>query len=184
MKPKPAPAPSASAEVAKAEEAQEDAPPVPGMAEWKDTYEKYLSDWQHESSIARQRSEEVRKKIEDEQAAREKSASDEAKAKKKAEADAKKQKEREERLKRELEQAGSSTGGIAKRKADLNKEERERKVKEAWEMVKGAGEGKQDKEVVTDARGVMDEDIKAGNVQIEGQEKQAVKSVCQGNLIE
>lgn len=182
MKPKPAPAPSAAAEVAKAQEAEEDASPVPGMAEWKDTYENYLKDWQAESSIARQKAEETRKKIEDEHAAKAKAAGDEVKEKKRAEAEAKKQKEREEKLKRELEQPGSSTGGVAKRKADLSKEERERKVKEAWEMVKGAGEGKQDKEVVTDARGVMDEDIKAGNVQLEGQEKEAVKPVSLGHL--
>lgn len=177
MKPKPAPAPSAAAEVAKAEEAEESAPPVPGMAEWKDTYENYLSEWQAESSVARQKAEEVRKKIEDEHAAKERAASDEVNAKKRADADAKKQKERAEKLKKELEQAEGSTSGLARRKGELGKEERERKVKEAWEMVKGDGEGKQDKEVVTDARGVMDEDIKAGNVQIAGQAKSPVKPV-------
>lgn len=180
MKPKPAPAPSAAAEVAKAEEAEESAPLVPGMAEWKDTYDKYLEDWQAESHLTRAKAEEVRKKIEDEHAAVAKAKADDAKAQKKAEADAKKQKEREEKLKRELEQGGSSSSGSARRKIEQAREERERKVKEAWEMVKGAGEGKQDKEVVTDGRGVTDADIRAGQSHVVGQDKPEVKSVSAG----
>jgi hypothetical protein len=179
MKPEPAPAPTGAAAISKSEEAEEDAPPAPGAAEWKDTYDNYLSEWQAESSIARQKSEEVRKRIEDEAAAKEKAAADEIKAKKRAEQEAKLRKEREAKLQKELEQSGSSRSGLAKRKGDLGREERERKVKEAWEMVKGAGEGKQGDEVVTDGRGVTDADIKAGNVEIVGQEKEkASKSVC------
>lgn len=147
------------------------------MAEWKDTYDSYLSEWQAESSIARQKSEEVRKRIEEEAAAKEKAAADEIKAKKRAEQEAEKRKEIDAKLKLELEQSsGSKKSALAKRRADLGREDRERSVKEAWEMVKGAGEGKQGEEVVTDGRGVTDADIRAGNVEIDGQKKESTKS--------
>ena len=177
MKPEPAPAPTGAAAISKSEEAQEDAPPVPGMDEWKATYDSYLHEWQAESSIARQKSEEVRKRIEEEAAAKEKAAADELKAKKKAEQEAQKRKELDAKLKLELEQSsGSKKSALAKRRADLGREDRERNVKEAWEMIKGAGEGKQGEEVVTDGRGVTDADIKAGNVEIDGQKKESTKS--------
>ena len=178
MKPEPAPAPTGAAAISRSEEAEQDAPPVPGMAEWKDTYDSYLSEWQAESSIARQKSEEVRKRIEEEAAAKEKAAADEIKAKKRAEQEAEKRKERDAKLQMELERSGGSSRSALNKRKDLGREEREQKVKEAWEMVKGAGEGKQGEEVVTDGRGVTDADLRSGNVEIDGQKKESIKSVC------
>jgi hypothetical protein len=165
MKPPPAPpAPTPAQQITGSTDTEEDAGPVPGMEEWKDTYDKYLSDWQAESSIARKRSEATRKQIEDEHAAIAKKMEDEKKSKKKEEAEKKRQKEREEKLKRELAEENSG-----KRRGDLPGSERAKKVKEAWEFVKSGDEGPKPKDVVADVRGVMPQDVKAGNVHVKGQ---------------
>lgn len=85
-----------------------------------------------------------------------------------------KEKEDKERLDRELGVLGGKTerGG--------GKEDRERKVKEAWEMVRGGeGEGKEDEEIVVDGRGVMPQDVEAGQASVPGHEKPRIKQVSQ-----
>jgi hypothetical protein len=176
MKPPPAPpAPTPAQQITGSTDTEEDAGPVPGMDEWKNTYDKYVSDWQAESSIARQRAEDTRKQIEAEHAAIAKKMEDEKKTKKKEEAEKKRQKERDEKLKREL--AEEKASGLGKRRADLTSQDKE-KVKEAWEMVKGGGDtGPKPKDTVADVRGVMPQDVKAGNVDVKGQSPDASKDV-------
>lgn len=183
--PKLAPAPQPAQETPAVTEAEaEESKPVPGMDEWKDTYESYLQKWQHESAIARERAEKTRKRIEDEHAAAAKAKKDEEEAKKKAEAAKKAEEARQERLKRELEEIkGSKSRRKGRQASGSGTEEREQKVKEAWEMVKAAGSGIEPKQVVTDARGTMDADIKAGQVHIPGEPKKAVKVVSVSFLL-
>jgi hypothetical protein len=179
MKPPPAPeAPTPAQQISGSTDTEEDAGPVPGMEEWKDTYDSYLKDWHAESSLARQKAEETRKKIEDEHAAIAKRMEDEKKSKQKEEAEKKRQKEREEKLKKEL--ADEKAAGISRRRAERGGggDDRDKKVKEAWEMIKGGGgQGKEDTVSVGDARGVTPQDVKAGNVQLAGDAKKMVNSV-------
>lgn len=156
---------------------------VPGMAEWKDTYESYVEGWTSESAEARKKAEETRLRIEGEREAERKAEEERVKGAKRAEKEREEEEKRAEKLRRELAGgqgsgaggAGSSTtggGGSARQKKQSEKEkreERERKVREAWEMVKGAGEGKDREEVVVDARGVMPEDLAAGQALSPGQ---------------
>jgi hypothetical protein len=177
MKPPPAPeAPTPAQQISGSTLTEEDAGPVPGMEEWKGTYDKYVEDWQAESSLARQRAEETRQKIEAEHAAIAKKMEDAKKSKQKEEAEKKRQKEREEKLKKEL--ADEKAAGISRRRAERGgaKDDKD-KVKEAWEMIKGGGgESKQGGSVV-DGRGVVPQDVKAGNVQLAGDAQKAVNPV-------
>ena len=139
------------------------------MDEWKSTYEGYVSQWQADSSAAREKALATRKRIEEERDAEQKAALEEEVAVRKAEET---KKEREERLRRELEdriessQAGKDGNG-----------QRDDRVKEAWELVKSTGEG-EGKEVVSDARGVTDQDVLAGQTNLSGAERSEVKQVC------
>jgi hypothetical protein len=152
------------------------------MAEWKSTYDNYVEHWQAESAVAREKALENRHFYEDQAAAEAKKAKDEAAALKKRELQEKKDREGAERLRRELAGEGSGKGKKSKKAREQEeREERERKVKEAWEMVKGAGPSStaQGEQVVHagDARGVMDEDVKAGQAVLEGQKKERVAQV-------
>jgi hypothetical protein len=170
-------APSSESTVA-AEEAVESAP-IPGMAEWKDTYEAYVSHWQAESSEARSKSESTRLRIEAERAAEAKSAADKIKAEKQARENEVEEKRKEEKLKRELETTATGEGSRKRVKSEsgTGKEARERKVREAWEMVKGAERQESSEEVTVDSRGVMDEDIVAGQATLAGQHREEVHHV-------
>lgn len=145
--------------------------PVPGMDEWKATYEGYLSAWQAESHEAREKAKATREAIEKEHADEAKAAADKVKADKREAEQKKKAKADQEKLQAELE--GRKVGSTSKNTAAEN-EERERKVKEAWEMVKGADDGEETKEVVTDARGVTPRDLAAGQAVAEGQKRPKV----------
>ena len=159
--PPPPPAPTPAQQITGSTDTEEDAGPVPGMDEWKDTYDKYVNDWQAESSLARKKAEDTRKQIEAEHAAIAKKIEEEKNAKKKEEAEKKRQKERDEKLKKEL--AEEKAASLGKRRADLNVQDKQ-KVKEAWEFVKSGDEGPKPKDTVADVRGVMPQDVKAGNV--------------------
>ena len=74
----------------------ETAEEVPGMAEWKDTYESYLSNWHAESAEARKKALETRARIEKEREEEAKKGSDSVKAQKAAQ----KAQEKKERLNR------------------------------------------------------------------------------------
>ena len=155
------------------------------MAEWKDTYESYLSHWHAESAEARKKAEETRQRIEREREA-EKKAEEEKKKAEKAAIKAKERREKEEKLVKEKaekdalklkevlegKQAATSTSAKA---ADSHRGEREKKVKEAWELVKSAGEGESRDEVTTDARGVLPEDVAAGQALPKGQHRPPVQ---------
>lgn len=148
------------------------------MDEWKSTYDSYVEHWQAESAVARDKADKNRKFYEDEADAEAKSKQDAATAAKKREAQEKKDREGAERLRKEL--AGGVGKGKKGKKAREEEEraEREKKVKEAWELVKGA-EPKREEGVVHagDARGVMDEDHRAGQAVLEGQRKERVAQV-------
>ena len=146
------------------------------MEEWKSTYESYVSQWQAESAEARAKAESTRKRIEDELAAEQKAAAEASKTQQREARDKEEEAKRAERLRLELSAEGSRQKG---RTVHVGKEERDKKVKEAWEMVKGSGEGSGEKEQVGDARGVMDEDVLAGNARPSGEEKPAVHQVSQ-----
>ena len=107
----------------------------------------------------------IRTALEKEAEAKEKAIKDQAAAERKA----KKEKEEAERRKRKLEEELSEAG--PSKKSDVGKSkaagaERGRKVKEAWEMVKGdtsAASGSAEAVgSVVDGRGVTDADIRAG----------------------
>ena len=83
-----------------------------------------------------------------------------------------KAKAREEKLMLELEGRVNKTRGTKD-----SKEDKENKVKEAWEMVKSGGTA-EGKEVVTDGRGVTDADLVAGQATVSGGERHRVKQVC------
>ena len=182
MKPPPAPpAPTPAQQITGSTDTEEDAGPVPGMDEWKDTYDKYVSDWQAESSLARQKAEDTRKQIEAEHAAIAKKMEDIKKSEKKAEAEKKRQQERDEKLKREL--AEEKASGMGKRRADLTGQDKQ-KVKEAWEFIKSGDEGPKPKDTVADVRGVMPQDVKAGNVHAKSEKANDVsaKSAIRGTV--
>ena len=126
-------APDADAKVAEKADTEKEEP-VPGMAEWKDTYEGYLKAWHAESAEAREKALKTREAYEKEQADAEKAKKDAEKAAKASKAAEEKRKRDEKKLREELE------GKIAAEEEVEGKtespEERERKVKEAWEMVK------------------------------------------------
>jgi uncharacterized protein YabN with tetrapyrrole methylase and pyrophosphatase domain len=69
-------------------------------------------------------------------------------------------------LKKEL--AEEKAASLGKRRADLNAQDKQ-KVKEAWEFVKSGDEGPKPKDTVADVRGVMPQNVKAGNVQAKSQ---------------
>ncbi|KAK8853138.1 hypothetical protein IAR55_003839 [Kwoniella newhampshirensis] len=161
---------------------------VPGMDTWKETYESYLEEWHAESSIAREKAEATRKRIEEERAAEAKAVKDKTAAEKKKKADEEKKKRDQERLKRELEEVEEGKpkkGAISKG----GSAEREKKVKEAWEMVKGgtsgssstegtaatAGKGGFGVSADTDGRGVTEADIAGGQAIPEGHHKKPVQ---------
>jgi hypothetical protein len=146
---------------------------VPGMAEWKDTYESYLSNWHAESAEARKKALETRVKIEKQREEEAKKGSDSVKAQKAAQKAQEKKERDAQRLKEELEgkAAAAAKAGQAQASAD-----REQKVKEAWEMIKAAGEGEV-KEVTTDARGATAEDFAGGQALPPGQSRPPVKQV-------
>lgn len=147
------------------------------MDEWKSTYEEYLSQWHAESAEAREKAHSTRQRIEAERAAESKAAADKAAAERKDREGKEKEKERQERLRLELE---GRTEDRKKGKIGSRGEETESRVKEAWEMVKGVGEGEGDnKEVVTDGRGVLDQDVKAGQANTTGHDgRPKIKQVC------
>jgi hypothetical protein len=147
------------------------------MAEWKDTYEAYVSHWQTESSEARSKSESTRLRIEAERAATAQSDAEKVKAEKQARAKEVEEKHKEEKLKRELEITGEGSRKRVKSESGTGKEERERKVREAWEMVKGAERNESQEEVTGDSRGVMDADIVAGQATLAGQHREEVHHV-------
>ena len=148
---------------------------VPGMAEWKDTYESYLSHWHAESAEARKIALATRERIEKQRAEEKKAAEDKVKAEKAALKAQEKKAKDAEKLKEEVE------GKKAKKEAGgSGKEERDQKVKEAWEMVKGDGEG-QSEEVVADARGVTAQDVAGGQALAPGQSRPAVKQASRGS---
>lgn len=164
-------------------EPETESTPVPGMDEWKSTYDNYVEHWQAESAVARKVALENRKFYEDAAAAEEKKAKDEAAAKKRAEAKEKKDREGAERLRKELAEGSVENKKSRKQREQEEREEREKKMREAWELVKGAGpssSGQGEKAGVVhvgDARGVMDEDVKAGQAVVEGQKKERVEQV-------
>jgi hypothetical protein len=180
--PPPPPAPTPAQQITGSTDTEEDAGPVPGMDEWKDTYDKYVNDWQAESSLARKKAEDTRKQIEAEHAAIAKKIEEEKNAKKKEEAEKKRQKERDEKLKKEL--AEEKAASLGKRRADLNVQDKQ-KVKEAWEFVKSGDEGPKPKDTVADVRGVMPQDVKAGNVheknQSEADDVSSSSCICTRN---
>ncbi|ORY26721.1 hypothetical protein BCR39DRAFT_252725 [Naematelia encephala] len=149
------------------ETSAESSEPVPGMDEWKDTYESYLSTWQAESTEARAKAEATRKRIEDEQAAALKSEADKIKAEKTAAEEKKRQEENRKKLEAEL-----ASEGARKKKGTSASEDREKKVKEAWELVRGGGQAKEGEEVVTDARGTMPQDVASGHANAPGQTRE------------
>lgn len=150
---------------------------IPGMAEWKDTYESYLSHWHAESAEARKNALATRERIEKQRAEEKKAQEDKVKAEKAA-IKAKEKKEKDaEKLKEEME------GKKAKKEAGSSgKADRDQKVKEAWEMVKAAGEGQSD-EVIADARGVTAEDIAGGQALAPGQSRPSVKQVSYSSSV-
>ncbi|BEI88070.1 uncharacterized protein CcaverHIS019_0107880 [Cutaneotrichosporon cavernicola] len=109
-----------------------------GGEDWKPTYEANLAQWRAEADEARQKAEETRAKFEAEQAAEAQAVKDEAK---KA-ADAKKAAEKEaahhENLASALETSPAPATVPAHKRAVA--EERDRKTREAWEMVKPKAE--------------------------------------------
>ncbi|OCF61197.1 hypothetical protein L486_00842 [Kwoniella mangroviensis CBS 10435] len=104
------------------------AEPIEGMAEWKDTLEGYTKEWQAESSIAREKALKTRQRIEKENADAEKKIKEELEKGKKSKLAEEKKKRDEQRLKEELE-------GEAESKKGSHGGDREKKVKEAWELV-------------------------------------------------
>ncbi|RSH91763.1 hypothetical protein EHS25_009132 [Saitozyma podzolica] len=175
--PKPAVEPTiAPSESAAAAEDTPEQAPIPGMAEWKDTYEAYVSHWQAESSEARSKSESTRLRIEAERAATAKSDADRVKAEKQVREKEVEEKRKEEKLKRELETSATGEGSRKRVKSEsgTGKEERERKVREAWEMVKGSERKESPEEVPVDSRGVMDADIVAGQATLAGQHREEI----------
>ncbi|OCF39182.1 hypothetical protein I317_07042 [Kwoniella heveanensis CBS 569] len=154
--------------------------PVEGADTWKETLDGYLAEWQAESSVARDKAEKTRKKIADEHAAKAKAEKDRIAAEKRAKADKEKAEKDKIRLQLELEEGvNASTSGTA----GLSRAEREKKVQEAWELVKGhESKSKADKEAKagqertaeTDGRGTTEQDVKAGQVKI-GQGQQTYK---------
>ncbi|WWD19553.1 hypothetical protein CI109_104014 [Kwoniella shandongensis] len=153
---------------------------VPGMDEWKDTYEHYLEEWHAESAVAREKAEKTRKRIEDERAAEAKAAQDKVTAEKKKKQDEEKKKRDQERLKRELEEEMEE--GSKKRHG--KSAEREKKVKEAWELVKGGESSEAASTAVkqgagvsadTDGRGVTEADIAGGQAIPTGHHKKPIQ---------
>jgi hypothetical protein len=155
------------------------------MAEWKDTYEAYVSHWQAESSEARSKSESTRLRIEAERAATAKSDADRVKAEKQVREKEVEEKRKEEKLKRELETTATGEGSRKRVKSEsgTGKEERERKVREAWEMVKGSERKESPEEVTVDSRGVMDADIVAGQATLAGQHREEIHHVSASGLL-
>jgi len=152
------------------------------MEEWKDTYDNYVSHWQAESSEARAKALATRLRIEKEREDAKASETEAQKAKKRAEEKERKDAEKAEKLRSELAaEAKSGRKGNKSRGGD-QKEQREQKVKEAWEMVKGAGE-KEGVEHIGDARGVMEEDLQAGQATSTGQDRPKIKPVSAGSMI-
>jgi hypothetical protein len=144
---------------------------IEGMDEWKSTYEGYLSQWRADSAEARKKAVEARKRIEDEREVERRAALDESTVQRKAREAEEREKERKERLRRELEDRTTvEKGGGAGERGD-------ERVKEAWEMMKGGSEDSERKEVVTDARGVMDHDVAAGQASISNKGRPSVKQV-------
>lgn len=171
------------APVPASEEAKEERK-IPGMDEWKTTLESYNTQWLAESSEARAKAEATRTRIESERAASSKSLSDASKAKRATEKAREEEMKRSERLREEL----SGSPGLRRSKGrHLNlgaQEERETKVKEAWEMVKGSSSApaissSSGSGVVHagDARGVMPQDVTAGQALGPGQSRPSVKQV-------
>ncbi|KAL7418475.1 hypothetical protein Q5752_006933 [Cryptotrichosporon argae] len=156
--PKPKPAPAATAPAESAPDANA-AAAAPAPDDWKDEYEARLSEWRAEADVARAKAEAVRQRFIDDAAAAAKAATDAAEAAKRAEAEARAARERDDKLRRALadSSAGASGSRYAPQADERRKEAREKKVREAWEVVRGAGEV-DEHEVVTDARGVMPQD--------------------------
>lgn len=146
------------------------------MDDWKPTYDAYVKDWQHEADIAREKALKNRKFYEDEAEAKEKAKKDEEALKKRREREEKRAEEGRERLRRELAGEVKPAGGGVGRSKEKTKGE---KVKEAWEMVK-ASEGKEageGKEVVADGRGVMPQDVRAGQAVNDGEARSKIQQV-------
>ncbi|GMK54739.1 hypothetical protein CspeluHIS016_0113250 [Cutaneotrichosporon spelunceum] len=124
----PVPEPEAAEEEGEAEEGED----------WKPTYEANLAQWRAEADEARQKAAEMRARIEAERAAEEKAVKDEAKRV----ADAKKAVEKEaariENLASALETLPAPATVPAHKRTMA--EERDRKTREAWEMVKPKAE--------------------------------------------
>lgn len=146
--------------------------PVPGMAEWKDTYEGYLKEWHAESAIAREKALSTRLAIEKQREEEKRAAEDKVKGEKKAKSDEVKKARDAQKLKEELEGKSNTAAHSAR-----EKEDRERRVKEAWEMVKSAPEGGEVHEVATDGRGVTPQDLAAGQAIASGHTREPVKQV-------
>ena len=147
---------------------------IEGMDEWKSTYEAYEARWHAESAEAREKAHTTRKRIEEERAATQKVELDKTSAQRTVGEAKQKEQERKDRLQSELEDRAKSSN---ERRDTLDEEE---KVPEVWEMVTGGDEHEHDgSEVVTDARGVMDADITAGQagMSTSGRGRPSVKQV-------
>lgn len=144
---------------------------IEGMKEWKETYEAYLSQWHAESAEARKKALETRVTIEKQREEEAKKGSDSVKAQKAAQKAQEKKERDAQRLKEELE---GKAAAAAKAAQGQGSGEREQKVKEAWEMIKAAGEGEV-KEVTTDARGATAEDFAGGQALPAGQSRPPVQ---------
>jgi hypothetical protein len=144
--------------------------PEEELEDWRPEYEARLKAWQEESAIAREKAEKTRARIEKQREEERKAAqgSDAKAEKQRKEAEARKAKLQEELEGRKVDAKKAVTEGSAKDQA-----ERGQKVKEAWEMVKKAGEPS-DKEVTTDGLGVTPNDT---NVHIAGETKAPIQPV-------
>ncbi|ODN81593.1 hypothetical protein L202_02005 [Cryptococcus amylolentus CBS 6039] len=132
--PPPKPAAPAAPEVKEEPAAAAPSEPIPGLAEWPETYQGYLDEWHAESAIARAKAQETHDRIEAERLAEQKAEEDKKKAAKKAAQDEEKKKKDAEKLKAELEE---------EEKKETEKDVRGHgKVKEAWELVGKKDDGR------------------------------------------
>ncbi|WVO12505.1 hypothetical protein L204_100105 [Cryptococcus depauperatus] len=109
---------------------------VPGMDEWPKTYQNYVSGWQAESAVAREKAEATRKRFEDESTAETKAKQKDGSNERKKALDEEERKKDEERIRIELEGEEDEVQG-AKGHHD------KKKVREAWELVGKKDEGEQ-----------------------------------------
>lgn len=142
--PREAPAPAADVEPeAEAEEAVEEA--VGGATEdWKPAYDAKLAEWREEADVAREKAAATRAAIEAEHAAVAKAKADAEKAQANAIKEEKERAEREVRLAKALADDNASAAGRLHPStssfaavASSTAEDRNAKVRDAWQLVKG-----------------------------------------------